>query len=642
MRRTCMRCVGVAMLALAGLATADSARAAAPLGLTDCATTQGVYQCSGLVRTWDGVPLDTTITLPSPGVRNLPLVAEIHGFGNSKYEYLDPASTAYTDNAFAWARDGYAVLTYTARGLWGSCGQPEARLANPVACATGYIHLADVRYEARDTQTLIGKLVDEGVADPQALGVTGDSYGGGQSFELAALRDRVMHPDGRLVPWQSPNGTPLSIAAAAPVIPWTDLPYAAAPNGATLTYAITPPGVDSSPVGIEKATYVNAIAAAAQFATGPGQPVGQPFVPGRPMGYLVPPGLDPQADVISWVARTNAGEPYTDASAQAIIDLLNRFHSPYYVDPSVPPPPLFVASGFPDDLFPVDEAVRFANRTRAQYPGVPISMLFGDLGHQRAANKPAERSHLIDAIHAWFDHYLRGAGQQPPLGVTAYAQTCPQSAPSLGPFRARSFARLARGEVRFASSEPRTVSSLGGNPVVGRAIDPVSGGGDSCATVDASPEPGAAAYVLPTPHRAYTLIGAPAIVAQLKINGAAPGISQIAGRLWDVAPDGKQKLVARGLYRPTGGRNVWQLHPGAWRFARGHAAKLQLLGSDPPYARPSNGVFQIDVRRLRLALPVRQRPDCATVSPVSRPPLPPGQRLAPGVPRKKGSSCSKR
>src|SRR5437588_1604603 len=162
-----------------------------PLGLADCGPVQGVYQCSGLVETWDGVPLDTTVTLPSRDAKHLSLVVEIHGFGNSKYEYLDPKSTAYTDNVFRWAKDGYAVLTYTARGLWGSCGTPESRGASPEACARGWIHLADVRYEVRDAQYLIGLLVDEGYADPARLGVTGDSYGGGQSFDLAALRDRL-------------------------------------------------------------------------------------------------------------------------------------------------------------------------------------------------------------------------------------------------------------------------------------------------------------------------------------------------------------------------------------------------------------------------------------------------------------------
>ena len=224
------RCSLVSAL-LIGAAVPPTAAAAEPLGLSDCEAMRGLQVCSGLVPTWDGVPLDTTVTLPAPAARKLPLVVEIHGFGNSKYEYLDPASAAYTDNAFAWARRGYAVLTYTARGLWGSCGTPDSRLANPAACARGYIHLADTRYEVRDTQTLIGRLVDEGIADPRRIGVTGDSYGGGQSMALAALSDRMMLPDGRLVAWRSPGGTRLRIAAAAPVIPWTDLIGAIAPNG---------------------------------------------------------------------------------------------------------------------------------------------------------------------------------------------------------------------------------------------------------------------------------------------------------------------------------------------------------------------------------------------------------------------------
>jgi len=72
-----------------------------------------------------------------------------------------------------------------------------------------------------------------------------------------------------------------------------------------------------------------------------------------------------------------------------------------------------------------------------------------------------------------------------------------------------------------------------------------------------------------------------------------------------VAPDGSEVLVARGTYRPDDGHNHWWLHPGAWRFARSHAAELELVGSDAPYARPSNSVFQIEVASLRASLPVR-------------------------------------
>jgi hypothetical protein len=614
------------------VAASAGAGAVAPLGLGSCAPSHGFEQCSGLAASWDGVPLDATVTLPPAIARPLPLVVEINGFGNSKYEYLDPGSKAYTDNAYGWAASGYAVLTYTARGLWGSCGTPESRAANPTACARGWIHLADVRYEVRDAQYLIGRLVDEGVADPARIGVTGDSYGGGQSFDLAALRDRVMLPDGRLVPWRSPAGTPLHIAAAAPIIPWTDLAYAIAPNGHTLTYAVTSPTADTTPLGVEKASFANAIYAAAQAATGPGQPLGQPFVPGRPEGYVAPPGVDPQADVGAWVARLSAGEPYTDPQAAAIVDQVERYHSAYYIDHSEAPAPLFVANGFSDDLFPIDESLRFINRTREQYPQAPISFTAFDFGHQRGANKPADRARLLAAIHAWFDHYLRG-GPAPPLGVTALTQTCPHSLPSLGPFTAPTFAQLARGEVRSAWGAPQTVLDSGGDASVGAAIDPVAGGGDDCAATPASPEAGTATYALaPAPPGGYTLLGAPTIIARLTLNGT-PGIAQIAARLWDVAPGGgTQTLVARGSYRPTGqGLEVWQLHAGGWRFAAGHTAKLELLGNDAPYGRPSNGTFTIGVSRLELRLPVRETPDCRVVQPFAPPIVGAGEVLAPGV-----------
>ncbi len=561
-----------------------------------------------MVRTWDGVPLDATVALPSADARRRPLVVEVPGFGNSKHEYLDPDSTAYTDNAYSWARDGYAVLTYTARGLWGSCGTPDSRLANPAACARGYLRLADVRYEVRDTQELVARLVDEGIAARKRIGVTGDSYGGGQTLALAALRDRVMLPDGRLVPWVSAGGTPLRIRAAAPVIPWSDLVYAAAPNGRVSATGVTPRSVATSPVGVEKATFVNAIFLAAQFATGPGQPIGEPFVPGRPMGFLAPPGLDPEADVAAWVARAGGGEPYTDAAAQAIVEQLASYHSPYYIDPGRRPPALLLASGFTDDLFPVDEVLRFANRTRELHPRTPLSLLLGDFGHQRASNKRRERDRLLRAIHVWFDHHLRGGKRVPREGVTAFVATCPRSEPPGGPFFARRFAALARSRVRHLAPESQTVRSLAGDPTVGLAIDPVTGGGDACRTTPAADQPGAARYRLAGPlPRPLTLIGAPKLRADLAIRGAAPDVAQIAARLWDVGPDGSRTLVARGLYRPAAGANVWQLHPAARRFDPGHAVELELLGGDPPYARPSNSTFEIDVANLRATLPARQR-----------------------------------
>lgn len=610
---------------------AAPAAGAAPLGLDDCEPRGKLRQCSGHVRTWDGVPLDTTVTLPGGRSRGLPLIVDIHGFGNSKWEYLDPASTAYTDNAYGWARDGYAVLTYTARGLWGSCGTPESRLALGAACDRGYLHLADHRYEVRDTQTLIGRLVDQGIADPRRIGVTGDSYGGGQSFALAALRDRVMLPNGRLIPWRSPKGTRLRIAAAAPVIPWTDLIGTIAPNGRSLSYTVVPPRVSGRPVGVFKASVASAIFLASRFAVGPGQPLGEPFVPLRPMGYVAAPGTDPEADVSTWVARALQGEPYDDPEAQEIVRTLQRFHSAYWVPPTHAPPPLFIASGFTDDLFPVSEVLRFVNRTRRRWPGVPVSMLLGDFGHQRASNEPRQRAHLLKALHRFFGARLKGRGRPPRRGVVAYAQTCPREARSSKPFFARSFARLSRGEVRARFRGLRSFSGEGGDPAVGAAIDPVSGGGDGCVSTEADDAPGTSTYRLRAVRRPFTLVGAPTVIARLGVGGSRVA-AQVAARLWDVSPSGEaQRLVTRGALRPVPGRNVLQLHPAAWRFEKGHIPKLELLGNDAPYGRKSNGSFRIDVRSLRLRLPVRERPDCRRIRRKARPVVPRGQRLAPGA-----------
>ncbi|MGH2877859.1 MAG: hypothetical protein ACRDLV_16525, partial [Solirubrobacteraceae bacterium] len=88
--------------------------------------------------------------------------------------------------------------------------------------------------------------------------------------------------------------------------------------------------------------------------------------------------------------------------------------------------------------------------------------------------------------------------------------------------------------------------------------------------------------------------------------------SQVAARLLDVSPDGTETLVSRGLWRPRSGvRQVFQLHPGAWRFAAGYTVKLELLPDDAPYGRPSNGQRPVIVWRLQLRLPSIGRPGSA-------------------------------
>ena len=260
---------------------------------------------------------------------------------------------------------GYAVYSLSQRGFGESCRTQESRDADPTGCAKGYVHLMDIRYEVRDSQLLLGELVDEGLVDPNKIAATGGSYGGGMSLEMAALKDRTMLLDGTLVPWESPDGTPMSLAVASPNIPWSELTYALAPNGNNLDY-IEDAGYFGR-VGVMKESYVQGLST---------------------QGFKAPVGSDPRADIDGWKARLDQGEPYDgDPAVAAMIDEINTYHSAYGVDHSEAPAPLLISSGFTDDLFPVNEATRFYNRTRAEYPDTPLALFFGSFGHPRGQNQ---------------------------------------------------------------------------------------------------------------------------------------------------------------------------------------------------------------------------------------------------------------
>jgi hypothetical protein len=71
---------------------------------------------------------------------------------------------------------------------------------------------------------------------------------------------------------------------------------------------------------------------------------------------------------------------------------------------------------------------------------------------------------------------------------------------------------------------------------------------------------------------------------------------------------GNQVLVSRGVYRLKDnerGKLRFQLFGNGWKFARGHTAKLELLGSDPNYLRTSNFKFAVRFSRMRVDLPGR-------------------------------------
>jgi Thrombospondin type 3 repeat len=333
---------------------------------------------------------------------------------------------------------------------------------------------------------------------------------------------------------------------------------------------------------------------------------------GQAQSNYSPPGTDPSADLISWYGLINGGEPYDqNPQAQSIVNEITAHHSSYYIDDSEAPAPLLISNGWTDDLFPPDEAIRFYNRTRTNYPGVKIGLFFLDYGHQRGQNKTADTAVLQARQDTWFDYYLKGIGSQPSTDVEALTTTCPNSAPSGGPYFGTSWADLPEGEIRFTGAAAQTIIPAAGDPSRGQAYDPISGSG-ACATADGSDQSGAASYRLPAaPVGGYTLMGSPTIVADINSQGPT---SQIAARLLDVAPGGTATLVARGLYRPEVNvgadptKQVFQLHPDGYHFDAGHIAKLELLPNDAPYGRVSNGQLPVTVSNLELRLPVLESP----------------------------------
>lgn len=150
------------VLAGAGTWTAVASDDAPPLHRADRVMDMG-----------DGVDIDTSyFTVGSTSDRR-PAVLLAHGFGGSKDDVKAQAEQL--------ARDGYAVLTWSARGFGES---------------TGKIGLNDPEGEVADVSKLIDWLAKrpevqlDKSGDPR-VGVTGASYGGAIALEAAAYDQRV-------------------------------------------------------------------------------------------------------------------------------------------------------------------------------------------------------------------------------------------------------------------------------------------------------------------------------------------------------------------------------------------------------------------------------------------------------------------
>ena len=242
-----------------------------------------------------------------------PTIVMMHGWGGDK-----SSSRRHRPRAAA------ATITTTTTSTSRSRATPWSRPARAASAAraasrtrarrrpatSGWVRLADHRYEGRDIQYMLGLLADQGVANPDAIGVTGHllrrhpvAQPGPPAQPHPAARRLAT---GRGAARRAPGSW---IAAAFPRWGASDLTYALQPNGRFLDFRDYQVGQSIKPGGVQKQSYVNGL-----YASGTGA------------GFYAPLGAPFSADITGWKAVTDKGEPETPAMLRVGREL-TAFHS---------------------------------------------------------------------------------------------------------------------------------------------------------------------------------------------------------------------------------------------------------------------------------------------------------------------------
>jgi alpha-beta hydrolase superfamily lysophospholipase len=285
-------------IVVAVLAWSGSALAATPQQLT--------------ITVSDGTPLACSLTEPdgTPPAGGWPAVLAFHGLGG-RHTDLEPSALAYLVPA------GYAVLACDARGHGASGGTFGLDGARDVQDTGELYTWLTARPEISDTQ----------------IGAYGISLGGGAVWNAAVA------------------GVPFK--AIAPIITWTNLTTALAPQG------------------LSKSGLVQYLA------------------------MLVPQSRwDPDllAVVPALTSSSNIASVTPIAASRSVSSKLAAFTTP-----------TLLVQGRHDFLFDIDQALAAYKTLKG-----PKELYLGDLGHAPATNPVAEQATYYKAIVNWFDHFVRG------------------------------------------------------------------------------------------------------------------------------------------------------------------------------------------------------------------------------------------
>ncbi|MFF9640144.1 alpha/beta fold hydrolase [Kitasatospora aureofaciens] len=557
----------VALVAVAGVGTATVASG----------SEQAVHQedrSLGMPETpgsTQQVQLDTSFF--TTGTSPRPAVLLAHGFGGSK--------EGERDRAEQLARQGYAVLTWSARGFGHSGG--KIGLNAPDREVEDVKHLVDWLAQRPEVEL-------DGPGDPR-VGITGASYGGAISL-LASAYDR-------------------RIDAVATQITWWNL-----------ADALFPQGVDGSGAadGVFKKLWAGIF-----FTTGSAAP--------GSAGGLGPSGGAPRSGANSDAGKPDAavadGQVGCGRFLESLCQMYDRVATAGHADPeavalldrSSPSSvaaqlraPTLVVQGQQDSLFPLDQGDRIARAVAAN--GAPVSVDWFAGGHDGGTDTSAR---VDDRVTAWFDHYLKGLGNDtgPGFRVTRTGgvdstgfQAVLRGAdadryPGLGGTGTRSV-ELAGGE--------RTVANPPGGAPPGISTLPGIGALSQAAALGAGLSldfPGQNAAFDSAPlDTSLHLTGQPTVPVRVKADRPD---AVLFAKVYDVGPDGKAVLPEQlaAPLRVTGadeGKTVTVRLPAVDHdFPAGHRLRLVLASTDLAYASPNEpATYRVAVAGALAAPTVRE------------------------------------
>ncbi|MGO4463706.1 alpha/beta fold hydrolase [Streptomyces sp. M-16] len=493
-----------------------------------------------------GAGIDTSYFTAGEGGERRPAVLLGHGFGGSKDDVRAQAERL--------ARDGYAVMTWSARGFGRSGGK---------------IGLNDPEHEVKDVSALIDWLARrpevrlDADGDPR-VGVAGASYGGAVAL-LAAGHDR-------------------RVDAIAPQITYWNLADALFPQGVFKKLW----------AGIFFTTGATGGLQPAAANAGPPAPAAAPGC-GR---------FEPQLCAM-YERVAVAGKP--DAEAR---ELLER-RSPSAVGDRIKVPTLIV-QGQDDSLFPLDQADAMARTIAAN--GAPVSVDWAAGGHDGGMR---ESGRVEARVTAWFDRHLKGdpaADTGPAFRVSRSGGV--DSTDGQVKLRGASSDRypgLTSAPRPFALSgrEQTFANPAGGAPP---ALSSLPGIGGQFAALGAGLSldfPGQNARFDSEPlTEELRVTGTPTLTLNVR-STAADGSAVLFGKVYDVGPDGRQQVLPGQLVAPVRvedagqGRNLSLRFPAIDHSVQaGHRLRVVVAATDLGYASPAAPAVYTVSAQGPLAVPV--------------------------------------